>query len=151
MNPTTLTLSRLSRYKEYGPIFLRLLVGVRLIYGTQDNVFSGARMEEFIHFLGQFGFPFPEVCAWLSVYAQFIGGILILLGAFIRPAALVMILNFLVAIFMVHLPAGDDFLNTYQALTMLFISSYFLLSGAGKLSIDEWLERRASSLKQLTA
>lgn len=147
MNPVTL--NQLGRYKEYGPIFLRLLVGTRLIYGTYDNVFSGARMEEFIHFLSQFGFPSPEVCAWLSVYAQFIGGILILLGAFIRPAALVMVLNFLVAISMVHLPAGDDFLNTYQALTMLFISFYFLLSGAGKLSVDEWLERRSSSPKQL--
>ena len=28
------------KYREYGPILLRLLIGVELIRGTQDNVFS---------------------------------------------------------------------------------------------------------------
>ena len=33
--------------KEYGAIFLRVTIGWRLVYGTQDNVFSWERMIEF--------------------------------------------------------------------------------------------------------
>ncbi|MEK6283669.1 MAG: hypothetical protein AABN95_25220 [Acidobacteriota bacterium] len=46
-----LKLSLLEKYKEYGVIFIRLIVGFHLVYGTQDNVFSYARMEEFASFL----------------------------------------------------------------------------------------------------
>ena len=44
-------LNRLDRFKEYGPIFIRLIIGFHLVYGTQDNLFSYARMEEFAAFL----------------------------------------------------------------------------------------------------
>lgn len=68
------------KYKEYGVIFIRLIVGFHLIYGTQDNVFSYARMEEFAGFLSLRGVPFPLVSAFLSAYAQFICGILFIVG-----------------------------------------------------------------------
>ena len=35
----------------YRTLFIRLLVGFHLIYGTQDNVFSYERMLEFRNFL----------------------------------------------------------------------------------------------------
>ena len=31
-------------YAEYGPIFLRLLIGAELIRGSQDNIFNHERM-----------------------------------------------------------------------------------------------------------
>jgi hypothetical protein len=53
-------LSLLEKYKEYGVIFIRLIVGFHLIYGTQDNIFSYARMEEFAGFLAVRAVPFPS-------------------------------------------------------------------------------------------
>jgi putative oxidoreductase len=55
-------------------------------------------------------------------------------GFFIRPAAIVMIINFAVALLIVHL--GTTFQQSFEALVMFFGSMFFLFYGAGKLSID---------------
>ena len=135
-------LSRLDRYKEYGVIFIRLAVGFHLIYGTQDNVFSYARMEEFAHFLSARGVPFPLFSAFLSVYAQFICGALFILGAATRYAALVMIINFIAAIVIAHL--GDTYPNMFPALMMLAAACFFFVHGAGRLSVDSVLAKRTT-------
>lgn len=128
------------RRKDYGAVFLRLIIGWRLIDGTQDNVFSWERMIEFRNFLEQHGVPYPLAAAHVSVYAQFICGILYLLGAFVRPAALVMIINFISALYIAHL--GTTFQQSFEALMMLFGSAFFLFYGAGKISLDDWLNHR---------
>ena len=135
-----LKLARLDRYKEYGVIFIRLAVGFHLIYGTQDNVFSFARMEEFAQFLSARGVPFPLFSAFLSAYAQFICGALFILGAATRYAAIVMIINFVAAIGIAHI--GDTYPNTAPALLMLAAACFFLVHGAGKLSIDNMLAKQ---------
>ena len=132
--------SILEKYKEYGVIFIRLIVGFHLIYGTQDNVFSYARMEEFALFLSARGVPLPLFSAFLSAYAQFICGILFIVGLAIRYAAVVMIINFIAAIVIAHV--GDTYPHMFPALMMLAAACFFLVHGAGKLSIDSRLERR---------
>ena len=136
----------LDRHREVGPLFIRLVVGARLVYGTWDNVTSWARMEEFEAFLAQFGFPLPLASAVVSVAVQFIGGLLVLTGAWTRGAAAVLAANFIVALLMVHVPAGDTFLDTYDALVMLAGSLFLLVHGPGDLSVDAWRARRARAL-----
>lgn len=133
----------LSPYREYGPLFIRLVVGYRLVWGSADNVFSHARMVEFAGFLGQHGVPWPLPAAFLSAYAQFICGLLFMAGAFTRPAAAVMAFNFVVALLVVHL--GQPFLDNYDALVMLFGAAFLLLHGPGALSVDERLSGRAGA------
>jgi putative oxidoreductase len=123
------------RRKESGVIILRFLIGWRLIDGTHDNVFSWDRMIEFRDFLEQRGVIYPLFAAHLSVYAQFLCGILFILGWFIRPAAIVMMLNFVAALIIAHI--GTTFQQSFDALTMLFGSLFFLIHGAGKYSVDE--------------
>ena len=135
-----LKLSRLERFKEYGVIFIRLAVGFHLIYGTQDNVFSFARMEEFAQFLSARGVPFPLFSAFLSAYAQFICGALFILGAATRYAAIVMVINFIAAIGIAHMT--DAYPNKAPALMMLAAACFLLVHGAGKLSIDNMLAKR---------
>ena len=61
------TLDRtLDPYREYGPLFIRLIVGYRLVWGTADNVFSYARMLEFSEFLAGHGVPWPLFAAFIS-------------------------------------------------------------------------------------
>jgi putative oxidoreductase len=125
---------RLDRHRGWGVLALRLAVGARLIEGTQDNVFSGERMQEFATFLAVHGTPAPLFSAYLSAYAQFICGILIVLGLFTRPAGLVMTINFVAALLIAH--RATPFLATWQAAMMLAAALYFLLCGAGPLSLD---------------
>lgn len=134
-------LNRLDKYKEYGPLFIRLIIGFHLIYGTQDNIFSYARMEEFAAFLSAHKVPLPLFAAFVSAYAQFICGILFIFGALTRYAALVMIINFIVAVLLVHM--GDPYPSKFPALMMLAASCFLFLHGPGSLSLDGLRARRA--------
>lgn len=135
-----LRLGFFDRYREYGPVFIRLIIGSFLFWGTQDNVFSHARMVEFAEFLRAHNVPFPLAAAFVSAYAQFVCGLLYILGAFTRPAAVVMIINFVAAVLIAHL--GDTFRGMFPALVMLCSSCFLLLHGPGRLSVDEALARR---------
>lgn len=75
-------------------LLARLFVGIRLAYGVIDNVLSWEHMLAFREFLASFHFPMPLVCAVVSVYAQLIASLMILVGWKIRYAALLMIVNF---------------------------------------------------------
>jgi putative oxidoreductase len=97
-------------------------------------------MLEFRDFLENHGTPFPLLAAHLSVYAQFICGILYVAGAFIRPAAIIMIINFICALIIAHI--GVSFIESFDALMMLFGSLFFLFYGSGKISVDHWLANR---------
>lgn len=129
------------RYSDYGVVFLRLLLGTFIIYGVQDNVFSYEHMKEFAAFLQQRNVPFPLFSAFLSAYTQLVCGIMILLGAWIRFAAIPFIINFIAAVIIAHL--DDTFRGMFPALIMISAGFFFLFNGAGKLSVDEMLERQA--------
>ena len=128
------SLNWLQRNKDVGVLLLRLFIGVRLIYGVIDNVTSWEHMLKFRDFLQVFHFPVPLVSAVVSVYAQLIAALLIVLGFKIRFASLVMIFNFLVAIIMVH--RNDTMEALTPALMMIFSCLLFLFQGAGKFSVD---------------
>lgn len=124
----------LDRNKDVGVLLLRLFIGARLIYGVVDNVFSWEHMIRFRDFLQAFHFPMPLVSAIVSVYAQLIAGLIILFGWKIRYAAILMIINFLIAILVVH--RNDSIEQMTPALAILFSNLLFLFQGAGKYSPD---------------
>jgi putative oxidoreductase len=126
--------------REYGMFFIRLIVGWHLIYGTQDNVFSWAQMLEFRDFLAARGVPWPLLAANVSVWAQFLCGILFILGFLTRPAAFVMIINFIAALLIAHRVGGYP--PAALALMMLFSSIALLIHGAGRPAVDAWLSQR---------
>jgi putative oxidoreductase len=140
MTKQLLNFSFFKSRREYAALFLRLIIGSFIIWGVQDNVFSYKQMEEFAHFLGARGVPFPLFAAFLSVYTQFVCGILILFGAFVRLVSIPFIINFIAAVVIAH--RGDDFRGMFPALLMVFVGLFFLFHGAGKPSFDEWWERR---------
>ena len=124
----------LDRNKDVGVLLLRLFIGARLIYGVVDNVFSWEHMLKFRDFLQQFNFPMPLVSAVVSVYAQLIAGLMFVVGWKVRYAAILMVINFLVAILAVHLNESVEQMT--PALAILFSSLLFLFQGAGRYSLD---------------
>lgn len=129
----------LKRYEDLSLAALRMLTGGFLIYGTLDNVMSAARMEEFEGFLAAHNFFLPEIMAPLSVYAQFLGGILLILGLLTRWTGLVIAFNFVVAVWMVHWP--QEFRLWWPAIVLVFLGLHFACRGAGRWSIDVLLFR----------
>ena len=134
MRHDLLRLDVLAPKAELGTVVLRLFLAFVLVYGTQDNVFSHERMVEFRDFLARHRFPFPTASAYLSAWAQFTCGILIAVGALTRWAALVMVVNFAVALAMVHV--GLPFQANIAPLAMFFGSVFLLLHGPGPDSFD---------------
>lgn len=112
---------------------MRLFVGFVLIYGTYDNIISWERMLEFRAFLEANGFPAPLIAAHVSVYAQSMAGGLILLGLWTRIAAAVMVVNFIVALLMVHV--GLPFSQNIAPLAMLMGCLFLLFYGAPRYSL----------------
>ncbi|HEX8334915.1 MAG TPA: DoxX family protein [Segetibacter sp.] len=124
----------LNRNKDVGVLLLRLFIGVWLSYGVLDNILHWDRMLEFEKFLTSFNFPFPLVCAVVSVYAQAVAAVMIIFGWKIRFAAILMIFNFLVALIVVH--RSHPFDAMIPALSILFCCLLFLFQGAGRFSVD---------------
>ena len=129
-----------ARRADVGLLVLRLVTGGHLIFMTQDNVFSWARMLEFRDFLAQFGFPWPLLCAVLSVAGQFGGGLLLVLGLFTRFAGLIVAFNFIIAIWMVD--SRQPYPAAFAALSLVAAGLCLMFTGAGKWSLDRaWRKR----------
>ena len=90
-------------------------------------------MLHFRDFLEAQGFPFPLASAIVSVSLQFLAGLSFISGAFIRFFSALMILNFLIALLMVHL--GGNYLDAAPAIHILAVSVFLLLNGPGKWAI----------------
>jgi putative oxidoreductase len=143
MSGKFLFLGGLERYGDVSLFTLRLLTGAFLMWETQDNILSAARMAEFEGFLAHHGLIWPSVMAPLSVYAQFVCGALFVLGLLTRWAGLVMVFNFVVAVVMVLW--AQDFRGWWPAIVLVAISLHFALQGAGAISLDRWLNRRKAA------
>jgi putative oxidoreductase len=128
-----------ARFADLGLLLLRCVTGLFLIYQSHDNIFSAARMDEFVKFLTQFGFIYPDLMAPLSVYAQFIAGIGFILGLFTRWLGLITCFNFIVAVWMVHWPQALP--DWWPALILVFLGLYFGLRGSGRYGLDAMFDR----------
>jgi putative oxidoreductase len=127
-------------FKGLGLLLFRIFMGGRIFFGVWDNVIDSQKMAKFALFLDGYGVPYPTFAAPLSVYAQMICGILIVIGLQTQFVAFLMMINFLVAFFLV-----DRHLSLEQmtpALAMLFGSFLLIFEGAGHLSIDERMKQK---------
>lgn len=130
---------------EWGPVPLRLVVGlVFLVHGAQKLfVFGPAGTAGFF---AKIGVPAPGVMALVVMAVELLGGLALLLGVFTRGVALVLAVNMLVAILLVHLPAGFFLPAGYEfALTLLGANVALALWGAGPASIDAALTSRGGA------
>jgi putative oxidoreductase len=122
--------------KNLGNDFALLLI--RLTFGSLIIVNHGlAKIEKltnppvkFIEFLGMS----PEISLGLTVFAEVICGALLILGLATRFAALTLVINFFVIVFVVKAasPIGD------LELPVMFFIAYCVLviTGPGKFSVD---------------
>jgi putative oxidoreductase len=88
----------------WAPIPLRLIVG----YGFMAHGFAKLSKgpENFASILHTMGVPAPHLMAWLTILTELIGGLAVLLGAFVALVSLPMAAVLLVAMLTVHLPYG---------------------------------------------
>ena len=62
--------------------------------------------DAFAAILQAMGVPSPHLMAWLTILIELLGGLAVLVGAFVAVVSVPMVVVLLVAIFTVHLPFG---------------------------------------------
>lgn len=141
--------SLLSTRAGYGLAVLRVVVGLTFMaHGSQKlfGWFGGYGLAGVGQWMESIGLAPGYLMALLAGSGEFFGGLALLLGLLVRPAAVVLAVVSLVAMFSVHWVNGFFITNNgYEyALALLAVSVALLLDGAGKLSLDERLSRSCS-------
>ena len=134
----------------WGPLALRIPIGIIFAaHGAQKlfGTFGGYGLEGTGQFMASLGLTPGYLMALLAGSAEFFGGLALLFGVLVRPAAAALAFAMLVAIFAAHIDKGLFMANNgYEfGLALLAASVSLLISGAGKLSVDAALATRAAA------
>ncbi|WP_228451986.1 DoxX family protein [Chryseobacterium sp. G0186] len=117
---------------------VRVFVGFAMLshgYPKLQMLLAGGKIE-FFDFMG-LG---PQITLTLTVIAEFVCSILLILGLFTRVSLGFLIFTMVIAGFVVH--GADPFEK--REMSLIYLSVYLLLMiiGAGKVSVDHLIERR---------
>jgi putative oxidoreductase len=129
---------------------IRLAAGVVFAaHGGQKlfGWFGGYGLEGTAGWMESIGLGPGMLMATLAGSAEFFGGLLLIFGLLVRPAAIVLAITMLVAIVTVHLQHGLFMSNNgYEfGLALLAISLGLAIRGAGSFSADELLHNKLAS------
>lgn len=114
---------------------MRLFAGLALALGHGLGKMPPSQM--FIDAVSGMGFPAPTLFAWSAALSELVGGLLLAIGLFTRPAALFILTTMGVAAFILH--RADPFQDRELAIIYGAVALVFLFSGAGRLSLDHFL------------
>lgn len=139
----------LSSDAGWGPLALRVPAGIIFAaHGAQKlfGWFGGYGLAGTGQWMDSIGLSPGYLMALMAGSAEFFGGLALIVGLLVRPAAASLAVAMLVAIFGVHIGKGlfvDK--NGYEfALALLGISVALAISGAGRGSADRALSRRVA-------
>jgi putative oxidoreductase len=129
----------LDRLQPLALLLMRLVLGAIMVTHGSHKVFGG--LHHFTQMVAGMG-----LAAWLgyvSAFTEFLGGLLLLVGFFTRPAAFAVCINLAVAIWKVHLhnglvgsPDHPGFEFPLAAAALAFALIFF---GGGPIAIDHVL------------
>jgi putative oxidoreductase len=150
-------LDSLSRFQIalWAPLPLRLIVGLGFMQHGLSKLSRGS--DAFATILHALRVPAPHFMAWFTILIEIVGGLAVILGAFVTLVSLPMAALLLVAIFTVHLPygfssiklmavtpAGAQFGPVGYECNLLYLACFaaLVLGGSGPLSIDALIKKR---------
>ena len=134
---------------------MRLLVGCGFMEHGFAKLSRGP--DAFAGILQQLGVPLPHAATWLTIGTELVGGLALLLGAFVVWASIPTALVLLVAMVSVHLPYGFSSVKLLSVsasgarfgpvgyeVDLLYLAALIILAfqGPGPLSIDSMRQRR---------
>ena len=143
-------------WSSWSAIPLRLIVGYGFMEHGYAKIVRGP--EAFATILHALGMPAPSLLAWATILIELLGGLAVLLGAFIPLVGVPMIVVLLVAIVTVHIPNGFSSIKLLSVdatgahfgqpgyeTDLLYLAALvaLMLGGPGRFALDR-LVRRSS-------
>jgi putative oxidoreductase len=123
----------LDRLQPLALLVLRLVLGAIMIGHSYTKVFGGE--HRYVGYITSLGLPWWS--AYLSIAAEFGGGILLIVGLLTRFAALTLVIDMTVAIAKIHFKNGLLGENGYQfPMSLAAIGVALIFFGAGPISLD---------------
>src|ERR1700730_10027499 len=152
---SSLNIARRWDAARWAPIPLRLIVG----YGFMAHGYAKLMKDPdvFVGILHAIGFPAPHVMAWLTILTELLGGLAVLLGAFVPLVSLPMAAVLVVAMLTVHLPYGFSSIKLLSVtvgraqfgppgyeLDLLYLAclAALVVGGSGPIAIDKYLRKK---------
>jgi len=129
-------------YTELGLLVLGIGRGLYIALGHWLGKMPPS--EGFISGVEKLGFPMPSFFGWMAGLSEFLGGLLIALGLFTRPAAFFVVCTMATAAFIRH--AEDPFGTKEKALLYLTVGLCLILTGGGNYSLGKLLFRNGNAL-----
>ncbi|GAB1445776.1 DoxX family protein [Flammeovirgaceae bacterium] len=129
-------------YTDLGLLILRIGTGLFIAFG--HGLGKMPPSEGFISGVEKLGFPMPSFFGWMAGLSEFLGGLLIALGLFTRPAAFFIVCTMATAAFIRH--AEDPFVTKEKALLYLTVGLCLMLTGGGKYSVSKVLFKSGNTL-----
>ena len=120
---------------------------VRVVTGVLFVLFSLGKFVDHAHESADFdhyGIPAPEVATYLVGTLELLGGLLLVVGLFTRPAALLLALNLVGAIATAGRVDGGTF-HLGVAPAMLVAMLFLVWAGSGRLALDRTVRLRLAN------
>ncbi|MDR6922364.1 MULTISPECIES: DoxX family protein [Chryseobacterium] len=124
--------------KDLVLLVVRVFIGFAMLshgFPKLQTLIGGGKIE-FYDFIG-LG---PQISLILTVFAEFVCSILLILGLFTRISLGFLIFTMIMAAFVVH--GADPFDKREMSLIYLSVYLLLLVFGAGKVSVDHMIEKR---------
>jgi putative oxidoreductase len=153
-----MTFMRTELLRRWALLPLRLIVGYGFLAHGMAKWHKGpANFAKLLHLIGT---PSPVATAWLVTAVEVLGGLAIIVGAFVVIASIPLAVSMVVAMSTIHVHYGFSAVNTIgltatgpvfgppgYEINLLYICALaaLALAGPGVFSIDSWLHARTHS------
>lgn len=121
-----------------------IYVGMRFLSGISMAFSHGIGKippsDAFINAVSEDGLPMAAFFAWSAALSESLGGVLLALGLFTRPASFFLLCTMLFAGLVHH--AADPFGSKEKAILYALIAAFYLINGGGKYSGDSMLLKK---------
>lgn len=133
-------LSYKAYYADLGILILRIGIGWMFVLHGWPKIIGGSeKWAKLGGAMKHIGITFaPEFWGFMGAFAEFGGGILLMIGLFTRLSAGMMAFTMFIAATL-HLATGDGVSGASHAIEALFVFVLLLFIGPGKYSLDKQL------------
>jgi len=131
----------LDRFRDYGLLVARVLLGAMMVGHGWPKLIDPSRWPKLGAAMANLGIDFfPGFWGGSAAIAETLGGALVALGLFTRPAATIVAITMFVAWWM-HFSGGDPFRTWSHSAEVGMAFTIFIFVGAGRFGLDTLLRR----------